>query len=56
MIFASEMHSDLDKISKESPKMFILISTVLTWAHTKVDDVRIFCFQSKNVKVSLKTS
>lgn len=29
----SELHSDLDKIEK--PKMFILISTVMTWAKSK---------------------
>lgn len=29
----SEIHSDLEKIEK--PKMFILISTVMTWAKSK---------------------
>ena len=31
--YVSELHSDLDKIEK--PKMFILISSVLTWAKSK---------------------
>jgi len=32
-LFITEIHSDLDKIEKS--KMFILISTVMTWAKSK---------------------
>jgi len=36
----SALHSQLDKIDK--PKMFILLSTVMTWAKTKpVDPVNV---------------
>lgn len=36
-----ELHSDLDKIEK--PKMFILISSVMTWAKSKpLDPVSIY--------------
>lgn len=31
----SQLHSDLDKIEKTKPRMFILVSTVMTWARSK---------------------
>lgn len=41
LVLFSELHSDLDKIEK--PKMFILISTVMTWAKSKpLDPVSIY--------------
>jgi adenylate kinase len=33
----SQLHSDIEKIEKKKPKMFILISTVLTWAQSKLN-------------------
>ena len=39
----TEIHSDLDKLEK--PKMFILVSSVMTWARSKsLDPVSVFFF------------
>lgn len=39
----AELHSDLEKIDREKPRMFVLLSSVLTWARSKpADPVSIF--------------
>jgi adenylate kinase len=32
---ASQLHSDLEKLDKSKPQMFILVSTIMTWARSK---------------------
>lgn len=34
----SQLHSDLEKIDREKPRMFVLLSSVLTWARSKPAD------------------
>jgi len=48
MYLLLEIHSDLDNmVDVEKPCMFILISSVLTWARTKlVDPVTLHCIHS----------
>lgn len=39
----AELHSDLEKIDREKPRIFILLSSVLTWARSKpADPVSVF--------------
>ena len=46
----SELHSDLDKIEK--PKMFILVSSVMTWARSKPLDQASPNVESKSLSYS----